>query len=65
MLLQTTTPDTFGYMLIGYAFFFGLPMLFGLSLWLRQRNLEKDLEVLHELKHEGTQRAEGTIRNSR
>ena len=52
MLLQTTTPDTFGYMLLGYAFIFGLPLLWGLSLWLRQRNLEKDLEVLEQLKQE-------------
>ncbi|MGH2520859.1 MAG: hypothetical protein ACRDH2_00010 [Anaerolineales bacterium] len=52
MLLQTTTPDTLNYMLIGYAIFFGLPLLFGLSLWLRQRNLEKDLDVLRELKQE-------------
>ena len=53
MLLQaTTTPETFGYMLAGYALFFGLPLVFIVSLWLRQRNLEKDLELMEELKPE-------------
>jgi hypothetical protein len=39
-------------MLVGYAVFFGLPLVFILSLWWRQRNLEKDVEVLEELKQE-------------
>ena len=52
MLLQSATPETFNYMLMGYAVFFGLPLLFILSLWWRQRNVEKDLEVLEELKRE-------------
>lgn len=43
------TPDTFGYMVLGYAFLFGLPLLYVLSWWWRRRNLEKDLEVLRSL----------------
>lgn len=51
MLLETT-PDTFGYMLAGYIVFFSLPLLFILRLWLRQRNVKKDLEMMEELKRE-------------
>lgn len=52
MFLQEATPDTIGYMLMGYAVFFIFPALFIASLWWRQRNLQKDLEVLEELKQE-------------
>ena len=54
VLLQADTPETLIYMLIGYAIFFGLPLFFVLSLWWRQRNLEKDVDVLEELKKEKT-----------
>lgn len=43
------TPDTFGYMLLGYGALFGLLFLYVLSWWLRRRNLEKDLEVMKSL----------------
>lgn len=52
MLLQEAPPETLSYMLVGYAIFFGLPLFFILSLWWRQRNLEKDVEVLEELRKE-------------
>lgn len=52
MLFQDAPPDTLIQMLMGYAVFFGLPLLFILSLWWRQRNLEKDVEVLEDLKRE-------------
>lgn len=52
MLLQEAPPETLAYMLIGYAIFLGLPLFFILSLWWRQRNLEKDVEVLEELRKE-------------
>ncbi len=44
------TPDTFNYMLLGYAVLFGLPFLYVLSWWFKRRNLEKDLELLNTLK---------------
>lgn len=44
------TPDTFNYMLLGYAVLFGLPFLYVLSWWFKRRNLEKDLELLKTLK---------------
>jgi hypothetical protein len=49
MFLQEAPPDTLNYLLLGYAILFGLPLLFILSLWWRQRNLEKDLDVLEEM----------------
>jgi hypothetical protein len=52
VLLQDASPDTLIQMLVGYAIFFGLPLILILSLWWRQRNLEKDVEVLEELKKE-------------
>lgn len=45
-------PDTFGYLVLGYAFLFGLPFLYVLSWFIRRRNLEKDLEVLRMLEEE-------------
>ncbi len=39
----------FGYMLLGYGTIFGLMFLYLLSWRLRQRNLEKDLEMLKTL----------------
>jgi uncharacterized protein (TIGR03382 family) len=46
------TPDTFGYMLLGYGALFGLLFLYVLSWQLRRRNLEKDLEVMQSLEDE-------------
>jgi hypothetical protein len=43
------TPDTFGYMVLGYAVIFGLPLLYLLSWWFRRRNLERDLETIQTL----------------
>lgn len=46
------TPDTFNYMLLGYAVLFGLPFLYLISWWVRRRSLEKDLEVMKTLSDE-------------
>jgi hypothetical protein len=51
MLLQETS-STFGYMLAGYVVFFGLPFLYLVSWLVRQRNLEKDIELLKTLSEE-------------
>jgi len=45
-------PDTFDYLLLGYAFIFGIPLLYIGSWWVRQRNLEKDIEILNSLNDE-------------
>ena len=51
-LLQIGPADTTSYMIAGYAVIFGVMSLYVLSLLVRTRDLEKDLEVLAELDHE-------------
>ena len=46
--LQTGTAETTGYMILGFAEIFGVLALHLLSLRLRRRNLERDLEILKE-----------------
>lgn len=52
MLFQQTTPNTINYMLLGFAVLLGLPLLYVLSFVLRQRNLERDVELIETLKEE-------------
>jgi hypothetical protein len=49
MLFLETTPDTFTYMLAGFIVIFGVMGLHLLSLWVRRRNLQRDLMLLEEL----------------
>ena len=51
-LLQVGPADTTSYMIAGFAVIFGVISLYVLSLVIRKRNLEKDLEVLAELDNE-------------
>ncbi len=51
-LLQVGPADTTSYMIAGFAVIFGVMFLYVLSLVVRKRNLEKDLEVLAELDHD-------------
>ena len=48
-LLQVGPADTTSYMIAGFAVIFGVMSLYVLSLVIRKRNLEKDLELLAEL----------------
>lgn len=43
---MTNTPDTFGYLVAGYAAIFGLGIALLVSLILRRRKLEKELSWL-------------------
>ncbi len=52
VLLQEGPAQTTNYMLFGYAVIFGVMLLYVLSLYLRQRNLERDLELLQDLEKE-------------
>jgi hypothetical protein len=52
-LLQEAPADTTSYMIAGYAVIFGVMLLYLISLLVRQRNLQKDLEVLEEIKGDG------------
>lgn len=52
MLLQDVTPDTSGYMVAGYTIFFVIFAIYLLSVFLRTRNLRKDLGVLEAMEKE-------------
>ena len=43
------TPDTSQYMLLGYAVFFVVSAIYLVSLVIRNRNLQRDLETLEDL----------------
>jgi CcmD family protein len=51
MFLQTT-PDTSGYMIAGYAVAFTVIGLYLISLYVRTRNLDRDLETLESFQAE-------------
>ena len=44
-----STPDTSAYMIGGYAVFFIVSAIYLVSLILRNRNLQRDLETLEEM----------------
>lgn len=48
-LFQEGPADTNSYMIAGYAVIFGVMLIYLVSLYLRRRNLEQDLDVLEEL----------------
>jgi hypothetical protein len=48
MFLETT-PDTSGYMIAGYAIAFIVMGFYVFSLYLRNRNLHQDMEMLQEM----------------
>ncbi len=49
MFFQETTPDTSGYMIAGYAVAFIVMALYVISIYLRTRNLNQDMEMLEEM----------------
>jgi hypothetical protein len=50
--LQDGPANTSSYMIAGYAVIFGVMLIYLISLLVRQRNLQKDLEVLEEIRVE-------------
>ena len=48
-ILQQGPAETTNYMVLGYAVIFGVMFLYILSLYLRQRNMQQDLELLKDL----------------
>jgi hypothetical protein len=52
MLLQEGPANTTSYMIAGYAIIFGVMLIYLISLLVRQRNLNRDLEVLEEIQVE-------------
>jgi len=49
MFLQETTTNTDGYMIAGYAVAFIVMALYVASIYLRSRNLNRDLTLLEEM----------------
>ena len=49
---QEGPADTTNFMIAGYAVIFGVMLIYLFSLLVRQRNLQKDLEVLEEIQGE-------------
>ena len=49
MMLQEGPAQTTNYMIFGYAVIFGALLIYVISLYLRRRNLERDLELMKEL----------------
>jgi CcmD family protein len=49
MFLQEAPANTTTYMIAGYAVIFVVMLIYLVSLRLRRRNLEQDLEVLNEV----------------
>ena len=52
MFFQDAPPDTSRYMILGYAIFFGISILYLISLAIHRRNLERDLHTLEEMQAE-------------
>jgi len=52
MFFQEAPADTTTFMIAGYAVIFGVMLLYVISLYIRKRNLERDLEVLQEIETE-------------
>lgn len=50
LIFQEVPAQTTNYMIMGYAVIFGLMLIYVISLYLRQRNLKQDLELMEELK---------------
>jgi len=56
-LLLDPTPDTVNYLILGYIFLIGLPVLYVLSWYVRQRSLKRDLETIELLAADERKRA--------
>ena len=52
MLFQEATPDTSGYMIAGYAIAFIVMGLYVISLYLRSRNLDQDMNMLEDMERQ-------------
>lgn len=57
LLLLDPTPDTVGYLIAGYIFLIGLPILYILSWYVRQRSLQRDIETIESLAADERKRA--------
>lgn len=58
MFFQETTPDTSGYMIAGYAATFLVLAVYVASLYLRNRNLQQDMDMFAEMESPAALEAE-------
>jgi len=52
MFFLETPPDTSQYMVAGYAIAFGVMLIYVVSMFIRSRNLKRDLSMLEEMDKE-------------
>ena len=52
MFLKEAPAETVAYMIAGFAVIFGVMLIYLISLRVRRRNLEWDIELLEELEEE-------------
>lgn len=52
MFFDASTPDTSTYMIAGYTIFFVITAIYVVSLFIRERNLKRDLLTLQSLRDE-------------
>ena len=52
LLLQNGPIDSTPYLLLGYAIIGGVGLIYTISLFIRQRNLKRELEVLERLQQD-------------
>jgi len=57
LLLIDPTPYTVNYLILGYMFLIGLPVLYVLSWYARQRSLKRDLDTIESLAADERKRA--------
>ncbi len=48
-LIQQAPAETTQYMIAGYSVIFSIMLIYIISIFLRQRNLKRDLEILAEM----------------
>ncbi len=49
LLIESATPDTALFLLLGYAIIGGVGLIYVISLLIRQHNLKRDLEIIERL----------------
>ncbi len=52
IFLLEEVPNTLNYMILGYAFFFIVMGIYIASLYIRDRNLKRDMETLESMRTE-------------
>jgi len=65
MLFQEVTPDTSGYMIAGYAVAFIVLAIYTASLYIRNRNLNRDAAMLEEMEQPAAKPAKPVTKKSK